>query len=303
MVSGPGARERLGIIAGSAAHQALAGLGLEEDDLSPVETPFGRSSPVGLGQVGGVEVVVAARHGAGEYALAAPFVNYRANLYALKERGVTQVISWSGPGAIDVGLAIGQYVVPEDVLDETRGRADTFFEGTGLGVIRQYPVFCPRLQGVLEVAGRAVGRPVRRGGTYVCTQGPRLETPAEIRKYRMLGADYVGMTLCPEVFLAHELEICYAAILYLTNYAEGLKPAAAEPDRLFGGLMSPEEERAQREAVAALPDLIGAAAGLLSSTREPCRCQSSMERYRRSGRIGSDWRLWMGCASRPPTPS
>ncbi len=286
----------LGVIAGSAAHHVLAGLGVAEPDLAPVQTPFGPSSPLVRARVGGQEAVVVTRHGSGHYSLAAPFVNYRANLYALKDRGVTQVIAWSGPGAIDVTLAIGQYVLPEDVLDETHGRAGTFFEGTGLGVIRQSPVFCPRLQAALERAAHDENRPLRRGGTYVCTQGPRLETPAEIRKYRVLGADHVGMTLCPEVFLAHELEICYAAILYITNYAEGLKPAASQPDRLFGGLMSPEEERAQREAVEALPTVIGRAVRLLSSTHEPCTCQSSMERYRRSGRIGSDWRLWMGSA-------
>jgi len=286
----------LAIIAGSAAHHVLAGLGVAEARLAPVDTPFGRTSPLGLGEVGGVPATIVARHGTGDYSLAAPFVNYRANVYALKDRGVTQVIAWSGPGAIDVALGIGQYALPEDVLDETHGRASTFFEGTGLGVIRQSPVFCPRLQAALEGACRAAGRAVRRGGTYVCTQGPRLETPAEIRKYRMLGGDYVGMTLCPEVFLARELEICYAAILYLTNYAEGLRPAATQPDRLFGGLMSPEEERAQREAVDALPALIGRAAGLLPSIGEPCACQRSMERYRRSGRIGDDWREWMGSA-------
>ena len=293
----------LGIIAGSAAHHVLAGLGVEESTLAAVETPFGASSPLGYGAVGGAEAVVIARHGSGGYHLTAPFVNYRANIHALKDRNVTQVISWSGPGSIDVELAIGQYVVPEDVLDETHGRESTFFAGTGLGVIRQNPVFCPRLQGALQGACEAEGRPVRRGGTYVCTQGPRLETPAEIRKYRMLGGDYVGMTLCPEVFLARELELCYAAILYLTNYAEGLKPVAAAPDRLFGGLMSPEEERAQQAAVEALPGLIGRAAGLLEGTRESCTCQSSMERYRRSGRIGSDWRRWMESASPPPTCS
>jgi 5'-methylthioadenosine phosphorylase len=251
---------------------------------------------LGLGEVGGVPAVVVARHGAGHYSLAAPFVNYRANVYALKDRSVTEVISWSGPGAIDDTLRMGQYVLPEDVLDETHGRASTFFAGTGLGVIRQNPVFCPRLQAALAAACEAEGRPARRGGTYVCTQGPRLETPAEIRKYRMLGGDYVGMTLCPEVFLARELEVCYAAILYVTNYAEGLRPAAARPERLFGGLMSPEEESAQREAVYALPEVIGRTARLLESTGEPCTCQRSMERYRRSGRIGDDWRQWMGSA-------
>lgn len=285
----------LGLIAGSAAHEVLEQLGADPDYLAPVETPFGPSSPLGEGRVGGVPAVIVARHGAQEYELAAPFVNYRANLYALKERNVTQVIAWSGPGAIDVDVTIGQYVVPDDVLDETNGRADTFFVGTGLGVIRQSPVFCPRLQAALVAGCEAHGLPVRRGGTYVCTQGPRLETPAEVRKYRALGGNYVGMTLCPEVFLARELEICYAAILYITNYAEGVRRREAQPERLFGGLMSPEEERAQREAVLGLPVVIAEAVQVLESINEPCVCRRSMERYRKSGRIGNDWRQWMGC--------
>jgi 5'-methylthioadenosine phosphorylase len=247
---------------------------------------------LGLGSAGGVEVVVLARHGLGGYALAAPFVNYRANVWALKERNVTQVIAWSGPGSIDVGVRIGEYVLPEDVLDETHGREDTFFEGTGLGVIRQNPVFCPRVKAALRTACAEVGTPAHEGGTYVCTQGPRLETPAEIRKYRAVGGDFVGMTLCPEVFLARELEICYAAILYVTNYAEGLKPATSQPDRLFGGLMSLAEEQAQAEAVRGLPEVIGRAARRLDEVGESCTCQRSMERYRKSGRIGDDWRRW-----------
>jgi 5'-methylthioadenosine phosphorylase len=107
-----------------------------------------------------------------------------------------------------------------------------------------------------------------------------------------VGGDFVGMTLCPEVFLARELEICYAAILYVTNYAEGLKPATSQPDRLFGGLMSLAEEQAQAEAVRGLPEVIGRAARRLDEVGESCTCQRSMERYRKSGRIGDDWRRW-----------
>ncbi|MGQ9730459.1 MAG: MTAP family purine nucleoside phosphorylase [Candidatus Zipacnadales bacterium] len=282
----------LAIIAGSAAHEVLDGLGVAPADLTPVETPFGRSSPLGDGLVGGRRVIVLTRHGVFDYALAAPFVNYRANLWALKFRDVTEVISWSGPGAIDETLQIGEYVLPDDVLDETHGRDNTFFAGTGFGVIRQNPVFCPRLRAALEVACRAQNRPARKGGVYVCTQGPRLETPAEIRKYRMLGATLVGMTLCPEVFLARELEMCYAPLVYVTNYAEGIRSAELQPDRLFGGLMSSAEEQAQREAVAALPEVISCAIKALDMVSENCKCQRSLERYRKSGQIDDDWWTW-----------
>jgi 5'-methylthioadenosine phosphorylase len=282
----------LAIIAGSAGHEVLQELGLTEAGLQTQPTPWGQSSPLAFTSLAGAGAVVMLRHGTGGYSVAAPFVNYRANVWALKERGVTEVIAWSGPGAIDATVSIGQYVIPEDVLDETTRRPGTFFEGTGLGVIRQNPTFCPRLRAALGDAGEAMGRGVRIGGTYVCTEGPRLETSAEIRKYQMLGADYVGMTLCPEVFLSHELELCYAAVLYVTNYAEGIRAMPVQPDRLFGGLMSTEEERAQREAVRGLPSLIRRAAELRATVGVECTCQQSMERYRKSGRIGDDWRQW-----------
>jgi len=283
----------VGIIAGSAGSDTLGGFGLDDSAFTPDDTPLGPSSPLAATSVAGRDAVLLLRHGLGGYALAAPFVNYRANVWALKSRGVTEVISWSGPGAIDASLSIGQYVIPDDVLDETSSRPGTFFEGTGLGVIRQSPVFCPRWSAALASAAGAAGRDVRAGGTYVCTQGPRLETPAEIRKYRLLGADLVGMTLCPEVFLAHELEMCYAAVLYVTNYAEGVRPAPSRPDRLFGGLMSADEEAAQQEAVRALPSVIRHTIGLGEEVEVECSCQRSMERYRRSGRIEDDWRQWM----------
>jgi 5'-methylthioadenosine phosphorylase len=152
----------------------------------------------------------------------------------------------------------------------------------------------------LRSAVEAGGQVVRFGGTYVCTEGPRLETPAEIRKYRLLGAHVVGMTLCPEVFLARELELCYGAILYITNYAEGIRPAAARPEQLFGGLASPDEQRTQEQAVRELPAILQRAAAARRRLSVECSCQRSMERYRRSGVIGADWRRWMPSTWRRP---
>lgn len=247
---------------------------------------------MGWGTLGEERIALLARHGSAGYEVAAPSVNYRANVWALKAQGVTEIMAWSGPGAIDDSLTIGQYVIPDDVVDETKSRGGTFYTGTGLGVIRQNPVFCPRLGAALIAASANGEPPARVGGTYVCTEGPRLETPAEIRKYRLLGAHLVGMTLCPEVFLARELEICYAAILYVTNYAEGVKAADVRPERLFGGLLSPAEERTQRQAVHGLPGVLRQAAAVRGEVSVECACQRSMERYRRSGQIGDDWRRW-----------
>ncbi len=283
----------LGLIAGSRGYDLVRQGAFGKPSLERADTPYGPSSPLFEGEVLGQPAVLVSRHGAEGYEIAAPFVNYRANIYALKDRGVERIIAWSGPGAINPGLEIGSYVLPDDLLDETRGRAGTFYEGSGLGFIRQFPVFCPEVREALREACDRANRPVRTRATYVCTQGPRLETPAEVRKFAGQGADLVGMTLVPEVFLARELEMCYAAICYVTNYAEGLRPQRAEPGVLFEGLATAEERQAAEDAVAALPQVLARALELLAGSERGCTCRQSMERYRRGGLIGEDWHQWI----------
>lgn len=283
----------IGIIGGSRAYDLLRRGDIEAGDLAPVSTPYGASSPMGRVRLGRTGAVFVSRHGAGGYEVSAPFVNYRANIYALKDAGVERIIAWSGPGAIDDSLEVGQFVLPDDLLDETHGRHNTFFHGGGIGFIRMSPVFCPEVAEALAAACEGVGAVVRRGGTYVCTQGPRLETRAEIRKFRILGGDLVGMTLAPEAFLARELEMCYAAVCYVTNYAEGVRPSPVCRDRLFEGLATSGEAERAEEAVARLPAIVLAAADRLASLRRGCSCGRAMERYRLRGDIGEDWREWL----------
>jgi 5'-methylthioadenosine phosphorylase len=178
-------------------------------------------------------------------------------------------------------------------MDETRSRKGTFFENQGLGFIRQNPVFCPQLRATILETLTRLGAPEADGGVYVCTEGPRLETAAEIRKLALLGADLVGMTLCPEVFLARELEMCYAPVCYVTNYAEGVRPAGFEPGRLFEGLATEGELKAVASAVARFPDIISTLAALLGGQTRGCACARLMERYRKRGDIGPDWRSWV----------
>jgi 5'-methylthioadenosine phosphorylase len=134
------------------------------------------------------------------------------------------------------------------------------------------------------VHGRAV---------YVATTGPRLETAAEIRKFRLLGGDLVGQTLVPEVFLARELEFCYAALTYVVNYAEGLVERPYRPGVLFEGLATPEEVARVQAVEAAFPELILQMLPALAKTARQCPCPRLMERYRRRGDIGDDWRTWV----------
>jgi 5'-methylthioadenosine phosphorylase len=279
---------KLAIIGGSQGFRTVQGE-LIAETLGAIDTPYGRSQPVHLLNSG---ILFLSRHGDAGYHVTAPYVNYRANIYALKELGVERIVAWSGPGAIDPGIPIGDLLVPGDLIDETRGRASTFYEGLGIGFIRQNPVFCPDLALSLATAIEARQGHCRSEDVYVCTQGPRLETKAEIRKFASYGGTLVGMTLVPEAFLARELEMCYCPVCYVTNYAEGVVERPYQPGVLFEGMMT-EDEKSRVDAAAAM--LPGIAVEALTSTRadRPCPCSRSMERYRTRGDIGDDWHTWI----------
>jgi 5'-methylthioadenosine phosphorylase len=222
-------------------------------------------------------------------------VNYRANIYAAKSLGVTRIVAWTGPGAISRKLRPGDLVLPDDLLDFTRNRPSTFYEGKGIGFIRQFPVFCERLRDGLRSAAKRSegGERLHAAGTYACTEGPRLETPAEIRFLARAGADLVGMTLCPEAFLARELEICYAPVAYVTNYAEGVRKMPYRRGALFEGMLPPGEAAAVEAAKNAIPGIAIAAARAIAGEERDCPCAVSMERYRKRGVIGPDFRAWV----------
>lgn len=260
-----------------------------------VRTPYGDSNPVHLYDKDGFRYLFLSRHGERGYEKTAPFVNYRANLYAAKALGVERIVAWTGPGILSAKCRPGDLVLPDDLLDFTRGRPFTFFEGKGIGFIRQHPVFCEALRASLRAAWRKgrTGIRLHAEGTYACTEGPRLETPAEIRFLAGAGADMVGMTLCPEAFLARELEICYAPVGYLTNYAEGVKPLPYRRATLFEGMLPADDSGRVERAKNAIPLLAIAAARALSGKERDCPCAVSMERYRRSGIIGDDFRTWV----------
>ncbi|MBP2688937.1 MAG: S-methyl-5-thioadenosine phosphorylase [Deltaproteobacteria bacterium] len=259
-----------------------------------VRTPYGPSNPVHLCEIAGFRIFFLSRHGENGYDKTAPYVNYRANIYAAKRMGVDRIVAWTGPGAISPKYRPGDLVVPDDLLDFTRNRPSSFYEGKGIGFLRQYPVFCERLRDALRSAAkrRFAGR-MHVGGTYACTEGPRLETPAEIRFLARAGADLVGMTLCPEAFLARELEICYAPVAYVTNYAEGVRKMPYRRGALFEGMLPADEAAAVEAAKNTIPGIAIAAARVLAGKERDCPCAVSMERYRKRGVIGPDFRGWV----------
>jgi 5'-methylthioadenosine phosphorylase len=283
----------IAIIARVGAHRAFAALGLHPYDTQVLATPYGDSRPVHIFKHKGLEFALLSRHGEAGYDISAPFLNPKANLYALKSLGVENILAWVAPGSLREEMAPGHLVAPHDVLDEGRGGPHTFFTGVGWGFIRHNPMFCPEIRAALLDALAGGPWPVHSQAVYVATTGPRLETAAEIRKFAMLGGDLVGQTLVPEVFLARELELCYAALTYVVNYAEGLVERPYQPGVLFEGLATPEEAARVAALEAAFPEIMLRLLPALAHTPRQCPCPRLLERYRLRGDISGDWRTWV----------
>ena len=195
---------------------------LEASEARTVRTPYGTAA-LHVGRLGDREVAFLPRHGQA-HGTPPHRVNYRANMWALAEIGVRRCLASAACGSLRTELAPGTLALCDQFLDFTRGRPSTFFDG-GEGGVRHVDMtepYCPQIRAALVRAAGALGLPVAVRATYVCTEGPRFETPAEIRAFAMLGGDVVGMTGVPEVVLAREAGICYASVAIATNYAAGL---------------------------------------------------------------------------------
>ncbi len=285
---------KLALIGGSGAYDIDRRCWGKELESKSISTPFGESAPIHFYLLNEhLPIAFISRHGEKGYRITAPDVKYRANIWALKEVGIERILTWSGPGGINPTYKPGEYVIPDDLLDFTRNRPNTFYDGQGLGFIRQNPVFCPQVRQTLTDVLTTEGITHHTSGTYACTEGPRLETPAEIRMLKILGADMVGMTIIPEVFLARELEMCYAPLAYITNYAEGTRCLPYEKGVLFEGTLAKNDEQAVQRAVAGMGRLLPQALTKLSSISRDCPCKDAMLRYKRRGDIGEDWHDWI----------
>jgi len=210
----------LAIIGGS----GLARLSvLEAPRRQVMRTPYGEpSGALTFGRLAGAEVVFLARHGYG-HTLPPHEINYRANVWALKELKVDGVVSVATVGGIRADLGPGTVVVPDQIIDYTHSRKATFFEGSEMPVIHVdfTEPYTPTLRARLLAAAASCGEAVADGGVYACTQGPRLETAAEIERIARDGGDVVGMTGMPEAALAREAELAYATLAVVVNHAAG----------------------------------------------------------------------------------
>ena len=205
----------IAIIGGSGLYD-LGGLASVHEET--VDTPYGApSSPVTIGEAAGRRVMFLARHGQG-HRFTPSEVNYRANIFALKALGATEVVSVSAVGSMREEIRPGDIVLPDQYIDRTKGRPSTFFGGGIVGHVGFADPTCAELTDRLCAAARAAGHAVRRGGTLMVMEGPAFSTRAESRMHRQLGVDLIGMTAVPEAKLAREAELCYATVALATDY-------------------------------------------------------------------------------------
>jgi len=247
----------LGIIGGSGLYK-LKGLKVIKE--INIKTPFGEpSSPVVIGEVEGKKVAFLARHGR-NHQYPPHLVPYRANLWALREVGVKRVLGISAVGGINKLLVPGDFVVIDDFLDFTKSRKSTFFEGIfspnvdGEDKVAELlnkkkvvhidvsSAYCPEMRSILIQILEEKGFRFHRKGVYACTEGPRFETPSEIKMLEKLGADVVGMTGYPEVVLARELTMCYASLCIVANPAAGIADRKLTGDEVINLMKEKEEE-------------------------------------------------------------
>jgi 5'-methylthioadenosine phosphorylase len=254
----------LAIIGGS----GLYGMsGLQDAQEYDLDTPFGKpSAPVVVGTLEGLRAAFLARHGLGHH-ITPSEVNYRANIFALKSLGVTQIVSVSACGSLRDDYAPGHIVIPDQLYDNTRGRKSTFF---GEGLVAHISIadpFCTHLSSQVEAAARAAGATTHRGGTFITIEGPRFSTRAESTTFRTWGMSLIGMTASPEAFLAREAEICYAVMAHITDYDVWHVSAAPVTVEMVIQTLNKNTEAAQ-EAIR-----------LLARSLEPtcdCACQHAL---------------------------
>ena len=255
----------LGVIGGSGFYQMN---GLDKVEMMELETPFGRpSDPFYQGRIGELEVVFLSRHGRGHRLLPSE-INFRANVFGMKQLGVTHLVSVSTAGSLKEEIHPGELVIPDQFIDRTFKRPETFFgDGIVVHVSLADPV-CANLASALAKASREDGVVIHEGGTYICMEGPQFSTRAESNLYRSFGASVISMTAMQEARLAREAEMCYAALVLVTDYDCWHESVAAVDIGEILRVMRLNVERAQG-AVAILARRIAARA-------RTCACPNAL---------------------------
>jgi 5'-methylthioadenosine phosphorylase len=256
---------KIAIIGGTGVYDPTM---LENIQQQQVDTPFGEVQ-LKSGWYLGQEIAFMARHGS-HHSIPPHLINYRANIWALKKLGVEQIIATTAVGSLNRKMRPGDLVLVDQFLDFTKGRAATFYEGGQRGVVHVDVTepYCPHLRRILYDEARKLNIAIHQQGTYVCTEGPRFESPAEIKMFSILQGDLVGMTNLPEVVLAREAEMCYSTVSMVTNFAAGI---SAQP------LTHSEVVEAMSLSGENIRRLIMAAIAALSDG--DCHCREALREY------------------------
>ena len=256
---------KIGVIGGSGLYDMEGMTDIEEVDIS---TPFGKpSDTIVIGRLEGVGIAFLPRHGKGHRIMPTE-IPYRANIYALKSLGVEHIIAINSAGSFKKEIKPGDLLVPDQLIDRTKGRVSTFFEEGIVGHIPFADPFCPVLSQVIYKAAREVGATVHFKGTCVVMEGPAFSTRAESRLYRSWGADIIGMTALPEAKLAREAEICYAIIGCVTDYDSWWEPGEPVTVDMVLGILRKNADIAKK--------IIKLAFSRIPETRN-CGCGSALE--------------------------
>ena len=231
------ARAEIGVIGGSGFYDFL-----EDTETVEVETPFGApAAPITIGAVGGRTVAFLPRHGV-DHQFPPHKVPYRANLWAMKDLGVTRVFGPCAVGSLRREIPPRTFVICDQAIDFTKSRDNTFYDGPETTHVSFADPYCPTLRETLAKESASQGIDHRDVGTMVVIDGPRFATRAESKMYGQLGADVIGMTQFPEMILARELELCYGTVALVTDYDVGVDDIApvthAEVLKVFGENLS-----------------------------------------------------------------
>jgi 5'-methylthioadenosine phosphorylase len=238
----------LGVFGGSGFYSFL-----EDVEEVEVQTPYGApSAPLVVGAVGGRRVAFLPRHGR-NHELPPHRIPYRANVWAMREVGVRRIIGPNASGALKAELGLGDFVVCDQFVDRTTGRADTFYDGPETTHVSAADPYCADLRRVLLETAAELGISARDGGTVVTIQGPRFSTRAESRWFAEMGWDVINMTAYPEGYLARELELCYANISMVTDHDVGVEGQEPVTHETVLEVFSENNEKLRRLLFAAIP--------------------------------------------------
>lgn len=235
-----------------------------------VDTPFGQAHCL-KGTAAGHEIYFLARHGL-DHSVPPHKINYRANIFALKKLGVTEILSFTAVGSLNRGLPPGTFVATTQILDFTKSRVNTFFNGENGQVahVDFAQPYCPALRERLIRCLVKLGLRHSKQGTYVATEGPRYETAAEVRMYGAMGGDVAGMTNMPEAVLAREAEICYANCSVVTNMGSGLAARALSHEEVTEAM-----EKLGKQILAVIEAYVQDDGPLTHS----CHCAQALQEY------------------------